>query len=138
MFVYKVKTRTFVSISILSFISAMCVVIGAKYFVSAQYFIIPQIIFGILFGICSGIGYTGSNIISQQWMDKKRSQLNPFLMIGGPMTTLFVAPLFTWLCAEYTWSGACIITIGFVSHGLIVVILFAKHPGNYLALKKEV
>ena len=68
------------------------------------------------------------NVVAQQWLDKKRAQFNPYLLIGAPIFGFFVAPLFTYLCETYTWSGACLISVGIMLHGLFIVLLWAKHP----------
>lgn len=68
------------------------------------------------------------NVIAQQWLDKKRAQFNPYLLIGAPIFGFFVAPLFTYLCETYTWSGACLISVGIMLHGLFIVLLWEKHP----------
>ena len=39
-----------------------------------------------------------------------------------------MAPLFTYLYETYTWSGACLISVGIMLHGLFIVLLWAKHP----------
>ena len=62
----RIRARWLVFWSVFCNIAGFGIVIGAKYLIPKEYFIIPQIIFGTLFGISSGIGYTGSLVISQK------------------------------------------------------------------------
>ena len=102
-----------------------------------EYFIYAQVLFGSLLGLSSGIGYSTVNIVTQQWFDKKRDLLNPYIMFGSPLAALIATPLFTYLCDLYSWPGAVLIIIGILFHCLIVIVLYAEHP-NYVPPKEEV
>ena len=79
-------------------------------------------------GIASGVGYASVNVITQQWLDKKRDLLNPLLLLGLPLFCMVITPVFTFLCEVYTWTGAVLVILGFLLHTIIVVLLFAEHP----------
>ena len=95
-----------------------------------NYFILCQALFGIFTGIAAGVGFCCCTITTQQWMDKKRARLNPFLIIGAPVFAFIAPKLFNWLCDLYSWTGAVLISIGILAHGFIICILFRQHPGK--------
>ena len=99
-------------------------------------FIIAQIMFGVFNGTGSGIGYATVNIVTQQWLDKKRAKLNPYIMAGSPIFALSGTILFTVMCDLYTWSGAVLVLIGLMLNCIVVVLLFTEHP-EYKPEKKK-
>ena len=58
-------------------------------FATRDNFVYVQIVFGVLHGIGTGTGWTCCNVVSQQWLDKKRSQLNPYLLLGLVFISIF-------------------------------------------------
>ena len=72
-------------------------------------------------------GWTCCNVVSQQWLDKKRAELNPYLLLGAPIVSISSLPLFNWLCQTYTWSGACLISAGITLNCVIVILLFDRN-----------
>lgn len=72
-------------------------------------------------------GWTCCNVVSQQWLDKKRAELNPYLLLGAPIISISSLPLFNWLCQTYTWSGACLISAGITLNCVIVILLFDRN-----------
>ena len=66
-------------------------------------------------------------MVSQQWLDKKRAELNPYLLLGAPIVSISSLPLFNWLCQTYTWSGACLISAGIILNSAIVILLFDRN-----------
>ena len=124
----KVKSYTILSIS--SIIVAYAVILaGGLLDLKGNYFILCQALFGIFTGIAAGVGFCCCTITTQQWMDKKRARLNPFLIIGAPVFAFIAPKLFNWLCDLYSWTGAVLISIGILAHGFIICILFRQHPG---------
>ena len=124
----KVKSYTILSIS--SIIVAYAVILaGGLLDLKGNYFILCQTFFGIFTGIAAGVGFCCCTITTQQWMDKKRARLNPFLIIGAPVFAFIAPKLFNWLCDLYSWTGAVLISIGILAHGFIICILFRQHPG---------
>ena len=69
-------------------------------------------------------------MVSQQWLDKKRAELNPYLLLGAPIVSISSLPLFNWLCQTYTWSGACLISAGITLNCVIVILLFDRNLDN--------
>ena len=39
--------------------------------------------------VCMTLGRYIATIIAQQWLDKKRAQFNPYLLIGAPILGLY-------------------------------------------------
>lgn len=102
-----------------------------------DYYLYVQTLFGSLLGMASGVGYSTVNIVTQQWFDKKRDVLNPYIMLGSPVCGMIATPLFTYLCDVYSWTGAVLIIIGILFHCLIVIVLYAEHP-DYVPPKEKV
>ena len=128
-YVNRINTRILSAVSCSSLIMAyVTVYLWHLFHLPVDYFIIAQIIFGIFNGISSGVGYATVNIVTQQWLDKKRAKLNPYIMAGSPIFALFGTVLFSYLCDVYTWSGAILIQIGILLHSIILIILYAEHP----------
>lgn len=128
-YVHRVRARLLALVSCSSLILAYCTVYFWNLFrLPVDYFIVAQIIFGIFNGVSSGIGYATVNIVTQQWLDKKRAKLNPFIMAGSPVFALFGTILFSYLCDVYTWSGAVLIQIGILLNSIIIVLLYTEHP----------
>ena len=115
----------------MSIIIAYSVILaGGLLDLKGNYFILCQALFGIFTGIAAGVGFCCCTITTQQWMDKKRARLNPFLIIGAPVFAFIAPKLFNWLCDLYSWTGAVLISIGILAHGFIICILFRQHPGE--------
>ena len=128
-YVHRVRARLLALISCSSLILAYCTIYFWHLFrLPVDYFIIAQIIFGVFNGVSSGIGYATVNIVTQQWLDKKRAKLNPYIMAGSPVFALFGTILFSYLCNVYTWSGAVLIQIGVLLNSIVIVMLYAEHP----------
>ena len=81
-------------------------------------------------------GWTCCNVVSQQWLDKKRAELNPYLLLGAPIVCISSLPLFNWLCQTYTWSGACLISAGITLNCAIVIILFDRNLDDHVKMYK--
>ena len=73
-------------------------------------------------------------MVSQQWLDKKRAELNPYLLLGAPIVCISSLPLFNWLCQTYTWSGACLISAGIILNSAIVILLFDRNLDDPLQM----
>ena len=115
----------------MSIIIAYSVILaGGLLDLKGNYFMLCQALFGIFTGIAAGVGFCCCTITTQQWMDKKRARLNPFLIIGAPAFAFIAPKLFNWLCDLYSWTGAVLISIGILAHGFIICILFRQHPGE--------
>lgn len=128
-YVHRVRARLLALVSCSSLILAYCTIYFWHLFrLPVDYFIIAQIIFGVFNGVSSGIGYATVNIVTQQWLDKKRAKLNPYIMAGSPVFALFGTILFSYLCNVYTWSGAVLIQIGVLLNSIVIVMLYAEHP----------
>ena len=81
-------------------------------------------------------GWTCCNVVSQQWLDKKRAELNPYLLLGAPIVCISSLPLFNWLCQTYTWSGACLISAGITLNCAIVILLFDRNMDGHVHMYK--
>ena len=75
-------------------------------------------------------------MVSQQWLDKKRAELNPYLLLGAPIVCISSLPLFNWLCQTYTWSGACLISAGITLNCAIVILLFDRNMDGHVHMYK--
>ena len=62
-------------------VSSYILVYLAGSFATRDNFVYVQIVFGVLHGVGTGTGWTCCNVVSHQWLDKKRSQLNPYLLL---------------------------------------------------------
>ena len=71
-------------------------------------------------------------MVSQQWLDKKRAELNPYLLLGAPIVSISSLPLFNWLCQTYTWSGASLISAGITLNCVIVILLFDRNSDDHV------
>ena len=70
-------------------VSSYILVFLAGSFATRDNFVYVQIVFGVLHGIGTGTGWTCCNVVSQQWLDKKRSQLNPYLLLELVLISIF-------------------------------------------------
>ena len=131
MYINNLSAFQLTTISTVSVLSAYALVFLWNWFqLSVDYFLLVQITFGVLIGVSSGVGYSTVNIVTQQWLNKKRASLNPYLMIGSPLVALFAAPAFPALCKLYTWSGSVLIIIGLLLNCFVVILLYAERPGH--------
>ena len=144
---YPIRFWTILSISCL--VGSYILVYFTGYYATRDNFVYIQVIFGLLNGIGTGtgksqafctvlhtvcgmrirryLGWTCCNVVSQQWLDKKRAELNPYLLLGAPIVSISSLPLFNWLCQTYTWSGACLISAGITLNCVIVILLFDRN-----------
>ena len=149
---YPIRFWTILSIACL--VGSYVLVYFTGFFATRDNFVYVQVIFGLLNGIGTGTGWsilvtdvvrgvlsptvfqpvnewfsgwTCCNVVSQQWLDKKRAELNPYLLLGAPIISISSLPLFNWLCQTYTWSGACLISAGITLNCVIVILLFDRN-----------
>jgi len=122
---YSIRFWTILSISCL--VGSYILVFFTGYYATRDNFVYIQVIFGLLNGIGTGTGWTCCNVVSQQWLDQKRAELNPYLLLGAPIVSISSLPLFNWLCQTYTWSGACLISAGITLNCVIVILLFVRN-----------
>ena len=153
---YPIRFWTILSISCL--VGSYIFVYFNGFFATRDHFVYIQVIFGLLngigtgtgkfqaffsvmhtvcgIGICRYLGWTCCNVVSQQWLDKKRAELNPYLLLGAPIVSILSLPLFNWLCQTYTWSGACLISAGIILNCVIVILLFDRNLDDYVRNNK--
>lgn len=62
-------------------------------YVPVEYFLVCQVICGVIGGFGGGIALTQLIITPQAWLDKTRNKLNPYLLLGAPVFSLIAAPL---------------------------------------------
>merc|ERR1711990_95002 len=98
----------------------------SAYYMPIEYFVYCQYIFGILGGLGSGLSFGLICITPQHWLDKTRSQMNPYLFIGAPIFAAILASLgaYVFEAELLTWPEAFMCLTALFLHQWIIVTMF--------------
>jgi len=68
------------------------------------------------------------NSTIQAWLDKRRAELNGFLLIGAPLGGGLFSFIFPWMVDYFSWKGATLISIGVAAHLFILCPIYKVNP----------